>query len=104
MHAWFAMSLGAAGRVNQRPMLRDILIQDMGMGIDLRPNGNGRASALPASEKRVTADSIGCAVHVRYWPTGHTSLRRTRHSSAPHRPPRSAPHPLSKHSPELVQY
>src|SRR5215475_2125455 len=68
MHAWFAMSLGAAGRVNQRPMLRDILIQDMGTGIDLRPNGNGRASALPASEKRVTADSHGCAAHVRFWP------------------------------------
>jgi len=26
------MSLGAAGRVNQRPMLRYILIQDMGYG------------------------------------------------------------------------
>jgi len=68
MHAWFAMSLGAAGRVNQRPMLRDTLIQDMDMGIDLRPNGNGRASALPASEKRVTADSNGSAAHVRYRP------------------------------------
>jgi hypothetical protein len=33
----FAMSLGAAGRVNQRLMPRDILIQDMGTGqpIDL---------------------------------------------------------------------
>src|SRR5262245_6372243 len=58
MQAWFAMSLGAAGRGDQRPMLRNILIQDMGMGIDLRLNGNGRASALPASEKRATADSI----------------------------------------------
>jgi len=61
-------------------MLRDILIRDMGTGIDLRPNGNGRASALPASEKRVTADSIGlhmsafggkadiafCTAHVRF--------------------------------------
>jgi hypothetical protein len=28
------MNLGAAGRVNQRPMLRDILIQDMDTGID----------------------------------------------------------------------
>src|SRR5215475_1892386 len=67
MHAWFAMSLGAAGRVNQRPMLRDTLIQDMDVGIDLRPNGNGRASVLPASKKMVTADSIGCGAHVRFW-------------------------------------
>ena len=66
MYAWFAMSLGAAGRVNQRAMLRDILIQDMGTGIDHRPNGNRRASALPASEKRVTADSIGCAANVHF--------------------------------------
>jgi len=62
------MSLGAAGRVSQRPMLRDIRIQDLGTGIDHRPNGNRKASALPASEKRVTADSIGCAAHVRFWP------------------------------------
>ena len=62
------MSLGAAGRVNQRLMLRDIHIQDMGTDIDLRPSGKGRASALLASEKRVTADSIGCAAQVRFWP------------------------------------
>ena len=63
MHAWFAMSLGAAGRVNQRLMHPDILIQDMGTDqpIDLQPNGNGKVSVRPASEKRVTADSIGCA-------------------------------------------
>jgi hypothetical protein len=35
MHAGFAMSLDAAGRVHQRLMLRDIPIQDMGTGIDL---------------------------------------------------------------------
>jgi hypothetical protein len=37
MHAWSAMSLGAAGRINQRLMHRDILIPDMGTGqpIDL---------------------------------------------------------------------
>src|SRR5262245_29442085 len=67
MHAWSAMSLGAAGRVNQRPLLRGTLIQDMDTGIDLRPNGNGRASVLPASKKRVTADSIGCGADVRFW-------------------------------------
>ena len=69
------MSLGAAGRGDQRPMLRNIHIQDMGMGIDLRPNGNGRASALPASEKRVTADSNGSAAHVRYWPKADIEAR-----------------------------
>jgi len=60
------MSLDAAGRANQHHMLHDILIQDMGTGIDLRQNGNRRASALPASEKRVIAESIGCASRVRY--------------------------------------
>jgi len=62
------MSLDAAGRINQRFMPRDILIQDMGTAqpIDLQPNGNGKASALPASEKRVTADSIGCAANVHF--------------------------------------
>jgi len=68
MHLWFAMSLDAAGRANQHHMLRHILIQDIGTDIDLRQNGNRRASALPASEKRVTADSNGSAAHVRYWP------------------------------------
>jgi len=66
MHASFAMSLGAAGRANQHHMLRDILIQDMGTDIDLRQNGNRRASALPASEKRVIAESIACAARVRF--------------------------------------
>src|SRR6516225_10135686 len=69
MHLWFAMSLDAVGGANQHHMLRHILIQDMGTGIDLRQNGNRRASALPASEKRVIAESIGCATRVRFWPT-----------------------------------
>jgi|SRR6516225_5511936 len=68
MHLWFAMSLDAVGGANQHHMLRHILIQDMGTGIDLRQNGNRRASALPASEKRVIAESIGCATRVGFWP------------------------------------
>ena len=83
------MSLGAAGRGNQRPMLRNILIQDMGTGIDLRPNGNGRASALPASEKRATADSIvlRCSCPLLAL-SGHEPLHCTRLLSGAKRPPR----------------
>jgi len=70
------MSLDAARRANQHHMLRHIviLIQDMGTDIGLRQNGNRRASALPASEKRVIAESIGYTARVHYWPSADIQL------------------------------
>src|SRR5690348_449616 len=73
------MSLHAAGRANQRPMvpafpnltattiaILPTVIPDTHRAFDLRPNGSARVFALLASEKRVTADRLGCVARVRF--------------------------------------
>ena len=65
------MSLHAAGRANQRPMvpafpnltsttiaILPTVIPDTHRAFDLRPSGSERVFALLASEKRVTADRL----------------------------------------------